>query len=377
MFQKLKKVLVIYVGGTIGMQKNDDGVYSPVANTFLHKVKYHSEMHDADLAKQYFPHLKENELVLPVDSKTMILTIYEIVEYVPLLDSSNMGCKEWIRIAKDIERYYESYDGFIILHGTDTLAFTASALSFMLEGLRKPVIVTGSQIPIFETRSDAKDNFLSSLILASYGRVPEVCVFFASKLYRGNRVTKMSSDELEAFGSPNYNTLADVGIDVKFNDHYIRQVSPTRYFAPIIDLNPNVGILAFFPTMTCNMVNDHCLEAFLQPPVQGLVIQTYGAGNLPSSRKDLMDVLRNAVKRRILIVNVTQCSRGTVQADYETGKVLQDMGIILGADMTAEAAYTKLIFVLGLPELSFETRVKLMKSDLRGEMTVNSKCSCR
>nr|CAH7750245.1 unnamed protein product [Callosobruchus chinensis] len=360
MYKKLRKVLVLYVGGTIGMQKIEGGVYAPIANTFLHKVKYHTELHDAELAKQYFPHLKENELVLPVDSKTMILTIYEIVEYMPLLDSSNMGYKDWIRIAKDIERYYDNYDGFVILHGTDTLAFTSSALSFMLKGLRKSVIITGSQIPIFEPRSDAKDNFISSVMLASYGRVPEVCVFFASRLYRGNRVTKLSCNELDAFGSPNYNTLADVGIEVIFNDHYIRHPSPTSYFAPTTELNPNVGILAFFPTITCNM-----LEAFLQPPAQGLVIETYGAGNLPSSRTDLMDVLRNAVKRRILIINITQCSRGKVQADYETGKVLQDMGIILGADMTAEAAFTKLIYVLGLPELTFDQRKKVSKTVLK------------
>ncbi|KAJ8924381.1 hypothetical protein NQ315_007177 [Exocentrus adspersus] len=196
------------------MQKNEKGVLVPIPNAFLQKVKYHSELHDVVKATKYFRALKENELILPptIEGNTVI---YEIVEYNPLLDSSDMSANDWIRIAKDVTINYNKYDGFVILHGTDTMAYTASALSFMMEGLNKPVIITGSQIPIFATRSDAKDNFLSSLIIAGCYNIPEVCVFFANKLLRGNRTAKISSDDLDAFDSPNYHTLADVGIKVK------------------------------------------------------------------------------------------------------------------------------------------------------------------
>ncbi|KAJ8939635.1 hypothetical protein NQ314_011055, partial [Rhamnusium bicolor] len=204
--------------------------------------------------------------------------IYEIVEYNPLLDSSNMSCKEWNRIAKDIVSNYNKFDGFVVVHGTDTMAYTSSALSFMLEGLGKPVVITGSQIPIFETRSDAKDNFLSSLIIAGSYDIPEVCVFFANKLFRGNRTAKISSYEFDAFDSPNYHTLADVGIDVK--------------------------------------------KSYLTPPTQGLVIQSYGTGNLPSNRLDILRVLKDAVERNILIINITQCTRGAVCSSYECGKIV-------------------------------------------------------
>ncbi|KAG5894530.1 hypothetical protein JTB14_026818 [Gonioctena quinquepunctata] len=360
-----KKVLVLYVGGTIGMQRNEKGVLLPVPNTFLEKVKGNSEMHDPELADKYFRNLKDNELVLP-PAYGLDVIMYRIIEYTPLLDSSNMTCEDWVRIAQDIERYYSTFDGFIVLHGTDTLAYTSSALSFMLHGLRKPVIVTGSQIPIFETRSDAKDNFLASLILSGCYTIPEVCVFFANKLFRGNRIVKMNSNELDAFTSPNYHTLADMGMEIKVHDHYIRKIDYSVPFTVNDNLNPNVAILAFFPTITCQM-----LEYFFKSSIEGIVIQSYGAGNLPSKRGDLLAVIKKAVQDEILIVNVTQCSRGTVSACYETGKAFEEIGIISGEDMTAEAALTKLTYVLALPGLTFQQRVEAMKTNIRGEMTAD------
>ncbi|KAJ8962632.1 hypothetical protein NQ318_001025 [Aromia moschata] len=293
-------------------------------------------MHDAEQEKDFIRPLEDNELILPPTRTPNgeITVIYEIVEYDPLLDSSDMSYKDWIKIAEDIGQNYHKYDGFVVLHGTDTLAYTSSALSFMLEGLKKPVIVTGSQISIFETRSDAKDNFLSSLILAGCYRVPEVCVFFANKLLRGNRTMKVDSNELDAFASPNYCTLADVGIDVKLNRHYIRKPDNCP-FAVRSNLNPNAVILTFCPTIT-----DQMLKSFLKPPSEGLVLQSYGTGNLPSQRADILEVLKDAVKREILII-------------------LDDIGVISVADMTAEAALTKLIYILGIPKITYEDRVKV------------------
>lgn len=360
----IKRVLVLYVGGTIGMKKNYKGVLCPTPNAFFNEVKSHPEMHDSYWVNENPDKLLEaNELALPRNYGLQQIT-YQIVEYSPLLDSSNMTCKDWIRLASDIEYYYNSYDGFIILHGTDTLGYTAAALSFMFEGLQKPVIVTGSQIPIYESRSDAKDNFTKSLVIAGSFDIPEVCVFFANKLFRGNRVTKISTDMLDAFDSPNYHSLVDVGISFKMYEHYIKKVDYNQSFAAYTDLNPNVAVLYFFPTINAAM-----LESFLRTPVEGVVIQSFGTGNIPSERKDILKVLKEAINRNTLIVNITQCARGTVISSYETGKVLDEIGIVSGKDMTVEAALTKLAYVLGLQGLTFMQKVKLMKTNLRGEMT--------
>ncbi|XP_030763413.1 60 kDa lysophospholipase [Sitophilus oryzae] len=355
-----KKILVLYVGGTIGMQKNQNGVYIPIPNTFLKKVK-NSEMHDKLLCEKYGLPMDENELILQTIGEHTIL--YKIEEYSPLLDSSNMSTKEWIRIAQDIKKNYKLFDGFVVLHGTDTLAYTASALSFMLDNLQKSVIITGSQIPIFETRSDAKDNFLSSLIFASCYDIPEVCVFFANKLLRGNRTTKISSNLLDAFDSPNYHHLGETGIEVHVYEHYIRKNTRKGNIAVHTNINPNVGTLSFFPTITSTQ-----LESFLKPPVDGVVLQSYGAGNIPSNKPELLRVLKEAVQRGVLIVNISQCARGTVSIAYETAQALEEIGIISGSDMTVEAALTKLSYILGSAG-TYEDKVKLLKSDLRGELT--------
>lgn len=206
------KVLVIYTGGTIGMMRNEKNALEPRPNEFVRKIRQYPNMHDdAYASKRYGPAKNMAPLVLPFVEGEHRRILYQICEYEPLLDSSNMGVIDWVRIANDIKQSYEFFDGFVVLHGTDTLCYTASALSFMFENLGKTVILTGSQIPIFETRTDGKDNFTSALILAGNYVIPEVCVFFNSRLFRGNRTIKVSSGSLDAFNSPNAAPLAKMG----------------------------------------------------------------------------------------------------------------------------------------------------------------------
>ncbi|XP_044265399.1 60 kDa lysophospholipase-like [Tribolium madens] len=343
------------------MKPNDAGAYVPVPKEFINRLKSIPQLFDPELANAYFPNRDENDLVLP-ESKCFI--VYKLREYDPLLDSSSMTPNDWIKIAKDIEENYGNFDGFVILHGTDTLAYTSSVLSFMIEGLQKPIIVTGAQISIYETRSDAMDNILGSLILSGCYKIPEVCVFFANKLFRGNRTTKISVKKFAAFDSPNYDILAKIQTLITLNNNYIRKPDAGP-FKVNTNLNTNVGILTFFPTMTPSM-----LKLFLQP-FDGIVIRSYGSGNIPSNQPELIQVLKNAIERGLLIINTTQCLEGAVSGIYETGKILEDIGVISGYDMTPEAAFTKLSVVLAYPHLSQQERIQMMKSNIRGELTSN------
>ncbi|XP_022904480.1 L-asparaginase isoform X2 [Onthophagus taurus] len=345
------------------MVKNDDGVYIPASNRFIQKIKSYPELHNEQVLSKYIEGIPEEDyLIMPqIHNRNTIL--YTIKEYNPLLDSSNMSVDDWVRIVKDIESFYDYYDGFVILHGTDTLAYTASALSFMLEDLQKAVIVTGSQIPIFEVRSDAKDNFLSSLIFAGCYKIPEVCVCFANQLLRGNRTVKFSSCNLEAFNSPNYGPLGIVGINFEVYPNNIAKINNTKTLKVYTEMSKNVAMIQLFPTISADM-----LIAFLKPPTMGVIIESYGIGNIPSKRADLLDVLVQAIKRDVIVVNITQCCQGTVDSTYETGKILEQLGIIPGHDMTVEAALSKLSYVLGL-SLSLTAKKQLMKTNLRGELT--------
>jgi lysophospholipase len=344
------RVLVIYTGGTIGMQSSPRG-YVPAPGYLAQRLASMPLFHDPSRPPLTTPLSRYDRRVR-----------YDILEYDPLLDSSNMGLEDWVKIARDIERFYQYYDAFVILHGTDTMAYTASALSFMLENLGKTVILTGSQIPIAEARSDAIDNVLGALTIAGHFEIPEVCLYFANKLMRGNRTRKVDASGFAAFQSSNFPALVDVGIDLQV--HWDRVVSPSaRPFAVRPITQRNVAALRLFPGISAEMIAN-----VLQPPIAGVVLESFGTGNAPDRRQDFLDALRAGTDRGVVIVNVTQCQRGAVSTDYAAGRALAEVGVIGGADMTPEAALTKLAFLLSQNQPRPEVE-RLLKANLRGELT--------
>ncbi|CAC5396772.1 ASPG [Mytilus coruscus] len=346
------RILVLYTGGTIGMKSNNQGVYEPKANFLVGELKHLPMFHDVEYAEKYLMSDVADYLAMPYSKGKRIL--YKIIEYDPLLDSSNMNMTDWFRIATDIHSNYEQFDGFIVLHGTDTMAYTASALSFICENLGKPIILTGSQIPIFEIRSDGRDNFLSSLIFAGHYCIPEVMVSFDNKILEETEHRKKILPVLMHFVTVDWDAIYRSGSLEKFS------VATT--------LCRNVGVLRLFPGITAQTV-----RAFMSTPMQGVVLQTYGVGNAPSNRPDLLLAFKEATNMGVIIVNITQCTKGFVDTSYETGKALSDVGVIGGGDMTPEAALTKLSYILGKETYTHEKKRTMMSRNLRGEMKVVAK----
>jgi len=287
---------------------------------------------------------------------------YHILEYSPLIDSSNMNPDHWVQIAEDITAHYAQYDAFVILHGTDTMSWTAAALSFMLVNLSKTVVLTGSQISLSEVRNDAVDNLLGAITIAGHYDIPEVCLFFHETLYRGNRTRKVDAWGLDAFASHNLPPLAKLGIEIDVAWHRIRPASTAPIRLRKIT-ERNIAILRLFPGIPLSVIKN-----ILAPPLRGLVLETFGSGNAPNNRPDLLACLAEATKRGIIIVNCTQCERGTVSTDYATGTDLAEIGVLPGGDMTTEAALTKLAYLLSL-NLPAADLKKLVSTNLRGEMT--------
>ena len=289
---------------------------------------------------------------------------WDLIEFDPLLDSSNITVFEWNKIGSVIYEKYEEYDGFVVLHGTDTMAYTASAISFMLEGLNKPVIFTGSQIPIGELRSDARENLVTAALLASMDQCREVCLYFGGKLLRGNRATKISSDELVAFDSPNMPKLAIAGIDIKFHEDVMlpTQEGPLRMVPFLADVP--IAVLKVFPGIQFSL-----FEGIMTDKLKGLVLEGFGAGNIPQYDGSLIHIVEKAVQNGTIIIVCTQCMRGSVQLGaYETSDALKAAGALCGYDMTAEAAVAKLYYLFSKC-CTMEEIKTLMETSLRGELT--------
>ncbi len=336
-----KRLYIAYTGGTIGMCRTADG-YAPALGYLASQMAEMPELRDPRMPA------------------------YDIHEYSPLLDSSNMTPADWLRIGQDIVAHYDAYDGFIVLHGTDTMAYTASALPFLLQGLRKPVILTGSQIPLCEIRNDARANLITSMVIAAEHPVPEVCLYFGNRLLRGCRSVKVDADGLDAFDSPNYPPLGTVGVDIMIDWSHVVAAPNTPGLTltrPVVQAT--VGAFRIFPGLSPALLHN-----VLQPPLHGLVLETYGVGNAPDRDEAFLAEIREATARGVVIVNCTQCLRGSVrQGEYAAGAALARAGVISGHDMTAEAALCKLFYLFSIGLSPDEVKAQMGRS-LCGEVTV-------
>ena len=286
-------------------------------------------------------------------------------QFDPIIDSSDMNAGVWIRLADLIGQQYDKYDGFVVLHGTDTMSYTASALSFLLEDLSKPVIITGSQLPLGMIRTDGRENIISAIEIAANEQVAigEVCIFFENKLFRGNRTTKFNAEHFEAFYSGNYPSLAKVGINIIYKQHLLRPLSnkTLKVYNKMCD---NVIIVKVHPAL-----RQEYLEAFLAVEgLKGVVLETYGSGNAPTSPW-FINAIKKAIDKGVIVLNVTQCKAGSVvMGHYEASMELLNIGVVSGGDITTEAALAKLMFVLANYN-SKEERIRMLNSDMRGEIT--------
>ena len=338
------KILLIYTGGTIGMVK-DYKTGALKAFNFEKLLKHIPELH---------------QLKCDIDT----------VSFDYPIDSSNMNPKIWVEIVEIIEKNYDAFDGFVVLHGSDTMSYTASAISFMIENLTKPIIFTGSQLPIGDFRTDAKENLITAIQIASARKgtkpkIAEVCLYFEYKLYRANRTTKVNSEHFQAFISPNYPSLGESGVHLKFYDHLFNKVKRKSEKLKVRkNFENNIIILKLFPG-----ISKQVLEGILHNKyLKGIILESYGSGNAPTD-KWFIELLKETINKGIHIVNVSQCTSGEViLGKYETSIELQKIGIINGGDITTESALAKMMYLLGenIPKSDFKS---VFEKPLRGEMS--------
>jgi L-asparaginase len=333
-----KRIYVAYVGGTIGMKATDSG-YAPVPGHLTDLVRDRPELQAPEV-----PELS-------------------IAEYEPLLDSANARPGDWLRIARDLAQHRQHYDGFVVLHGTDTMAYTASALAFLLRGLDKSVVVTGSQIPLGVLRSDGRQNFLTAILVAARDDVREVCLVFGSQILRGCRAVKARASGFEAFASPNLPPLGEAGVEIEIDASRLRAPEPGAVGLPLA-LDAPVGMLRLYPGIPASL-----LRAALAEPMKGLVLEAYGAGTVPDADPELLDALAEGARRGVVVAVVSQCVDGRVDLGaYATSAPLVAAGAVGGLDMTTEAAYAKLVVLLSEGREPAEIR-ELLTRDLAGELT--------
>ncbi|KAK6521264.1 hypothetical protein TWF506_001489 [Arthrobotrys conoides] len=364
------RVLIIMTGGTICMRRSPNG-YIPAEGFLDSCLAIRPSFNDNSPMKELVARTDTGEEMVLKSLRTPLTSYHKkirycVLEFNPLLDSSSINAKGWKKIAFTIYNNYKEFDAFLVLHGTDSLAYTSSALSFMLQNLGKPVILTGSQTPMTELQNDATDNLLGSLLIAGHFMIPEVCLFFNHELYRGNRATKVNATAFAAFQSPNFPPLATVGINTTARWDLITRPNVIEKFRVEENLDAQVACLRVFPGILPEMV-----EGVLNlKNLKGLVLETFGAGNLPEDER-LLQVLGEACRRGIIIVNVTQCLTGTVSPLYAPGTALGRAGVVFGHDLTSEAALTKLIWLLGKNLTDTQIRFQMSHS-LRGELTEQS-----
>lgn len=336
-----EKILLIYTGGTIGMRKHPEtGELVPI---------------DFNSIQDNFPGLQNTNI------------LFDMVSMIEVKDSSDISPDDWIEMAKTVEDNYDKYKGFVFLHGSDTMAFSASALSFIFENLSKPVVFTGSQLPMGVPRTDALENLLTAMEIASAYKggkpvVPEVSVYFEYKLYRGNRVTKVDAQRFNAYASYNYPVLAEAGVDIQYHLGNIRSLNTKKELFLNTSIEDAVVGIKIFPGIN----GTYYQSMILDPNVKGIVLESFGAGNI-GEKTEIVEALKEAISRGVVVVNVSQCLGGSVShGKYQASSVLEKIGVIEGGEMTFESAISKLMIVLGM-QISTNQKVELLEANIRGE----------